>query len=157
MSPLSNNSLFLDYNKNPLHEYFAKGLVVALSTDDPLQFHFTKVGRFNRSNMMSSLPLCHMPDFLFAFTSFCILLPVHMSVRSLISFHIVILPHNYFLFTISLLSLFTALPFDIFCLYYVHSSSLGKPLQTASNFMSTHFILAVLKHCTYIHIHKYYM
>jgi AMP deaminase len=42
MSPLSNNSLFLDYNRNPLQEYFAKGLVVALSTDDPLQFHFTK-------------------------------------------------------------------------------------------------------------------
>ena len=43
MSPLSNNSLFLDYNRNPLPDYFARGLLVSLSTDDPLQFHYTKV------------------------------------------------------------------------------------------------------------------
>ena len=43
MSPLSNNSLFLDYNRNPLPTYFARGLQVSLSTDDPLQFHFTRV------------------------------------------------------------------------------------------------------------------
>ncbi len=43
MSPLSNNSLFLNYQRNPLPEYHARGLVVSLSTDDPLQFHFTKV------------------------------------------------------------------------------------------------------------------
>lgn len=43
MSPLSNNSLFLNYHRNPLPEYFARGLNVSLSTDDPLQFHFTKV------------------------------------------------------------------------------------------------------------------
>ncbi|XP_055357967.1 LOW QUALITY PROTEIN: AMP deaminase 2-like [Paramacrobiotus metropolitanus] len=42
MSPLSNNSLFLDYHRNPLRDYFVRGLNVALSTDDPLQFHFTK-------------------------------------------------------------------------------------------------------------------
>jgi AMP deaminase len=42
MSPLSNNSLFLNYHRNPLAEFFAKGLNVSLSTDDPLQFHFTK-------------------------------------------------------------------------------------------------------------------
>ncbi|CAG7825860.1 unnamed protein product [Allacma fusca] len=42
MSPLSNNSLFLNYNRNPLPEYLARGLCVSLSTDDPLQFHFTK-------------------------------------------------------------------------------------------------------------------
>ncbi|XP_064618252.1 LOW QUALITY PROTEIN: AMP deaminase 2-like [Liolophura sinensis] len=42
MSPLSNNSLFLSYHRNPLPEYFARGLNVSLSTDDPLQFHFTK-------------------------------------------------------------------------------------------------------------------
>ena len=44
MSPLSNNHLFLDYNKSPLHDFFKRGLAVTLSTDDPLQFHFTKVG-----------------------------------------------------------------------------------------------------------------
>ncbi|TKR80966.1 hypothetical protein L596_014929 [Steinernema carpocapsae] len=42
MSPLSNNSLFISYNRNPLPEYLMKGLNVSLSTDDPLQFHFTK-------------------------------------------------------------------------------------------------------------------
>lgn len=42
MSPLSNNSLFLNYNRHPLQEYLARGLVISLSTDDPLQFHFTK-------------------------------------------------------------------------------------------------------------------
>uniref|UniRef100_A0A4W6CE99 AMP deaminase n=1 Tax=Lates calcarifer TaxID=8187 RepID=A0A4W6CE99_LATCA len=42
MSPLSNNSLFLEYAKNPLLEFHQKGLVVSLSTDDPMQFHYTK-------------------------------------------------------------------------------------------------------------------
>nr|XP_061802353.1 AMP deaminase 1 isoform X2 [Nerophis lumbriciformis] len=42
MSPLSNNSLFLEYAKNPLLEFQKKGLVVSLSTDDPMQFHYTK-------------------------------------------------------------------------------------------------------------------
>ncbi|XP_066559564.1 AMP deaminase 1 [Amia ocellicauda] len=42
MSPLSNNSLFLEYAKNPLPEFHKKGLVVSLSTDDPMQFHYTK-------------------------------------------------------------------------------------------------------------------
>jgi AMP deaminase len=43
MSPLSNNSMFLNYIKNPFYEYHSIGLNVSLSTDDPLQFHFTKV------------------------------------------------------------------------------------------------------------------
>ncbi|CAH1248909.1 AMPD2 [Branchiostoma lanceolatum] len=42
MSPLSNNSLFLDYNRNPLYEYLCRGLNISLSTDDPLQFHYTR-------------------------------------------------------------------------------------------------------------------
>ncbi|GAA6093961.1 AMP deaminase 3 isoform X4 [Tachysurus ichikawai] len=42
MSPLSNNSLFLEYSKNPLREFLHKGLCVSLSTDDPMQFHYTK-------------------------------------------------------------------------------------------------------------------
>ncbi|KAJ4482417.1 hypothetical protein J3R30DRAFT_3459311 [Lentinula aciculospora] len=42
MSPLSNNALFLSYERNPLPEFFKVGLNVSLSTDDPLQFHFTK-------------------------------------------------------------------------------------------------------------------
>jgi AMP deaminase len=37
MSPLSNNSLFLDYHKNPFPTFFARGLSLSLSTDDPLQ------------------------------------------------------------------------------------------------------------------------
>jgi AMP deaminase len=43
MSPLSNNALFLTYERNPLPDFFKTGLNVSLSTDDPLQFHFTKV------------------------------------------------------------------------------------------------------------------
>ncbi|GAA0150326.1 deaminase [Lithospermum erythrorhizon] len=42
MSPLSNNSLFLDYHRNPLPTFFSRGLNVSLSTDDPLQIHLTK-------------------------------------------------------------------------------------------------------------------
>ncbi|XP_041053588.1 AMP deaminase 3-like isoform X1 [Carcharodon carcharias] len=42
MSPLSNNSLFLEYSKNPLREFLHKGLKISLSTDDPMQFHYTK-------------------------------------------------------------------------------------------------------------------
>lgn len=50
MSPLSNNALFLTYeryelliiSRNPFRSFFQKGLNVTLSTDDPLQFHFTK-------------------------------------------------------------------------------------------------------------------
>ena len=42
MSPLSNNALFLAYDRNPFPLYFQRGLNVSLSTDDPLQFHYTK-------------------------------------------------------------------------------------------------------------------
>ncbi|CCV00218.1 unnamed protein product [Malassezia sympodialis ATCC 42132] len=42
MSPISNNALFLAYERNPFPEYFRKGLIVTLSTDDPLQFHLSK-------------------------------------------------------------------------------------------------------------------
>ncbi|KAK6252641.1 hypothetical protein QUC31_014361 [Theobroma cacao] len=42
MSPLSNNSLFLDYHRNPFPAFFQRGLNVSLSSDDPLQIHLTK-------------------------------------------------------------------------------------------------------------------
>jgi AMP deaminase len=42
MSPLSNNALFLSFDRNPFLDYFQRGLVVTLSTDDPLQFHYTR-------------------------------------------------------------------------------------------------------------------
>ncbi|RYY82041.1 hypothetical protein EON63_14170, partial [archaeon] len=42
MSPLSNNKLFLDYQKNPFIKYFNQGMNVSLSTDDPLMLHITK-------------------------------------------------------------------------------------------------------------------
>lgn len=42
MSPLSNNALFCEYTKNPLPTFFKRGLNVTLSTDDPLQFAFTR-------------------------------------------------------------------------------------------------------------------
>ena len=43
MSPLSNNKLFLDFQKNPFPKYFSQGMNVSLSTDDPLMLHYTKV------------------------------------------------------------------------------------------------------------------
>jgi AMP deaminase len=42
MSPLSNNALFLAYDRNPFPDYFRRGLNVSLSTDDPLQVSLTK-------------------------------------------------------------------------------------------------------------------
>lgn len=42
MSPLSNNALFLALERNPFYQYFKRGLNVSLSTDDPLQFAYTK-------------------------------------------------------------------------------------------------------------------
>ncbi|CAG8568726.1 11806_t:CDS:10 [Dentiscutata erythropus] len=42
MSPLSNNALFLNYERNPFLSFFQKGLNISLSTDDPLQFHYTR-------------------------------------------------------------------------------------------------------------------
>ena len=42
MSPLSNNALFLSYERNPFPIYYNRGLNISLSTDDPLQFHFTR-------------------------------------------------------------------------------------------------------------------
>ena len=42
MSPLSNNALFLTYERNPFPKYFSRGLNVSLSTDDPLQFALTR-------------------------------------------------------------------------------------------------------------------
>ena len=42
VSPLSNNSLFLNYSSNPFPLFFMRGLDVSLSTDDPLQFHYTQ-------------------------------------------------------------------------------------------------------------------
>merc|ERR1711879_404327 len=42
MSPLSNNHLFLAYQRSPILDYFCRGLNISLSTDDPLQFHLTR-------------------------------------------------------------------------------------------------------------------
>ncbi|KAG1748600.1 AMP deaminase, partial [Suillus lakei] len=51
MSPLSNNALFLTYERNPLPDFFKVGLNVSLSTDDPLQFHFTKIYKLPQSSL----------------------------------------------------------------------------------------------------------
>ena len=60
MSPLSNNSLFLDYHRNPFPMFFLRGLNVSLSTDDPLQIHLTKeplVEEYSIAASVSSLSL----------------------------------------------------------------------------------------------------
>lgn len=62
MSPLSNNSLFLEYSKNPLREFLHKGLHVSLSTDDPMQFHYTKVRLWRRSCVPEGTGPGQLPD-----------------------------------------------------------------------------------------------
>ncbi|KAK0536841.1 AMP deaminase, partial [Tilletia horrida] len=42
MSPLSNNALFLAYERNPFPSFLRMGMNVSISTDDPLQFHLSK-------------------------------------------------------------------------------------------------------------------
>ena len=42
LSPLSNSKLFVKFLKNPMPKFFARGLNVALSTDDPLSTHLTR-------------------------------------------------------------------------------------------------------------------
>ena len=42
MSPLSNNALFLSYERNPFPNFLKLGMNVSISTDDPLQFHLSK-------------------------------------------------------------------------------------------------------------------
>ena len=65
MSPLSNNSLFLNYPRNPLPEYLARGLNVSLSTDDPLQFHFTKEPLMEEYSIAAQVSLSSLPQFHF--------------------------------------------------------------------------------------------
>lgn len=62
MSPLSNNSLFLDYHRNPFPTFFLRGLNVSLSTDDPLQIHLTKeplVEEYSIAASVSSISWIH--------------------------------------------------------------------------------------------------
>uniref|UniRef100_A0A452YWZ6 AMP deaminase n=2 Tax=Aegilops tauschii subsp. strangulata TaxID=200361 RepID=A0A452YWZ6_AEGTS len=56
MSPLSNNSLFLDYHRNPFPMFFQRGLNVSLSTDDPLQIHLTKEPLVEEYSIAASVP-----------------------------------------------------------------------------------------------------
>ncbi|KAF9615507.1 hypothetical protein IFM89_023889 [Coptis chinensis] len=55
MSPLSNNSLFLDYHRNPFPMFFLQGLNVSLSMDDPLQIHLTKAPLVEESSIAASV------------------------------------------------------------------------------------------------------
>lgn len=58
MSPLSNNSLFLDYHRNPLPMFFQRGLNVSLSTDDPLQIHLTKEPLLEEYSVAAKVVFC---------------------------------------------------------------------------------------------------
>ena len=62
MSPLSNNLLFVEYSKNPFPRFFARGLHVTLSTDDPLMVVLCCTPSRDRSasnTHASSLPQIH--------------------------------------------------------------------------------------------------
>eukprot|EP00299_Pterocystis_sp_00344_P017295 c8671_g1_i1.p1 GENE.c8671_g1_i1~~c8671_g1_i1.p1 ORF type:complete len:692 (+),score=126.33 c8671_g1_i1:48-2123(+) len=65
LSPLSNNKLFLRYEKNPFPKFFARGLNVTLSTDDPLQIHFTRdplVEEFSIAAQVYRLSQCDLSE-----------------------------------------------------------------------------------------------
>lgn len=70
MSPLSNNSLFLDYHRNPFPMFFQRGLNVSLSTDDPLQIHLTKEPLVEEYSVAAKVCLFVPP---FYFTNVCVL------------------------------------------------------------------------------------
>jgi AMP deaminase len=61
MSPLSNNSLFLEVNRNPMPSYFAKGLNISLSSDDPLQFHLTREALMEEYSVVAQVRPCCFP------------------------------------------------------------------------------------------------
>jgi AMP deaminase len=63
MSPLSNNALFLTYERNPLPQFFQRGLNVSLSSDDPLQFHFTKEPLIEEYSVAAQVGLCSATNF----------------------------------------------------------------------------------------------
>ena len=56
MSPLSNNSLFLNYHKNPFPMFFSRGMNITLSTDDPLQIHLTKEPLVEEYSVAAQVP-----------------------------------------------------------------------------------------------------
>jgi AMP deaminase len=58
MSPLSNAALFCEYIKNPCIEYFCRGLNVSLSTDDPLQFAYTREPLMEEYSVFASVFRC---------------------------------------------------------------------------------------------------
>jgi len=77
MSPLSNNSLFIDYHRNPFPTFFLRGLNVSLSTDDPLQIHLTKeplVEEYSIAASVMSIPQSLLSDICFTPTSTLILI-----------------------------------------------------------------------------------
>merc|ERR1711916_188679 len=63
MSPLGNNSLFLDYHRNPFPTFHRIGMNVSLSTDDPLQFHLSKeplIEEYSVASQVYKLTPCDM-------------------------------------------------------------------------------------------------
>jgi AMP deaminase len=62
MSPISNSALFLEYAKNPAHEFFLRGLNVALSTDDPLQFAMTREPLLEELSVFAAVNRCSNTD-----------------------------------------------------------------------------------------------
>eukprot|EP01079_Euglenida_sp_SAG-EU17-18_P004040 gene4041-736_t len=55
VSPLSNNVLFRPFLRNPFPRFFRAGLNVSLSTDDPLQFHYTQEPLIEEYSMASKM------------------------------------------------------------------------------------------------------
>lgn len=62
MSPLSNAALFVEYAQNPCMSYFRRGLNVSLSTDDPLQFAYTREPLLEELSVFASVFRCSNTD-----------------------------------------------------------------------------------------------
>lgn len=62
MSPISNSALFLEYAKNPAYEFYLRGLNVALSTDDPLQFAMTREPLLEEYSVFAAVNRCSNTD-----------------------------------------------------------------------------------------------
>ena len=62
VSPLSNNALFLNIRRNPFPQFFARGLNVTLSTDDPLMFHYTDMPLIEEYSVCSQIFNLQAPD-----------------------------------------------------------------------------------------------
>ena len=65
VSPVAENKVFVKYDDNPFHHFFARGMLVALSTDNPVLQHVTDeplMEEFSVAAQMYSLSECDLSE-----------------------------------------------------------------------------------------------